>query len=468
MKRRLLSILLVFSLFVAMSAIVFAEGASSNAADDGMATIEEIYLGSDTSKMRILTIADTHYICGTDQKVNNPYLELSTNTYGVEVEKKLQAMIDGILAEDYVEEVDCVLILGDIAYNDKPFQYFTKQYAKSIGVTNYYNWTDQQWSDWHDYMMENFYKSEYDTMYWLKERYLNQLSEAGIPYYLTTGNHDPYTNEMWKETFGVPAYDKDGNLVQDAHIYFTYKEDGSIFSADYLLKFPEHDTAIAMLDLYNYEEVDAKTHRGGTSLIEYLRYDCLYYTPIEGDATREANFMQMVEASKDFQNFYTCAHHYGGPLWDKSNPSDVQYIANNGNKYGNLRMMLYGHDHTPDTAASTTENGTVRRVCITAWSAVGLAAGFYHKDTGEKVRMWMNIQRLPWGYTMFESTANETLYYRISIDMTYYHDPIEKAHVVNKIDKTAENDMHSTPYELPFTAEYKRGNAIVLYKKTEE
>lgn len=471
MKRKILSLILVFSLMLATSAIVFAEGMNANSAENGFggATVKEVYLDTDTSRMRMLIASDVHYSSGTKPEVNNPYITLK-DVYGIDREEKMQKFIDGILRENFIEEIDCVLILGDLGYNDKPFQYFTKQYRSQIGKTDYSTWTSDDWSGWHDYMMKNFYKSEYDTTYQFKVKYLDQLTAAGIPYYVTSGNHDPYTIEMWQKTFGQPAYDKDGNLVQDAHMYFTYNEDRKVFSCDYMLTFPKFDTAIAMLDTYAWQE-DSKTHKPVDRVIAYLKNDNLYYTPIKNDETRKANFLEMVEAAKDYQHFYIGAHYYDAPTYDGSSTADKSFLATEGNKYGNLRMMIYGHNHEGSLSTTTNENGTKIPISAAAhWSHQGFQSGFYNKDTGEKENMWYAVEPCPWGYISIENTVDEAIYYRIHIDATYKLDTAIKNHVINNIDKTgtASSDQFCVPYGLPFVVEYTRKNAMTLYTRTEE
>lgn len=469
MKRKILSLILVFSLMLATSAIVFAEGTNANSAENGFGgvTVETVHLEKDASKMRILAVSDVHYSSGTNPAVNNPYITLK-DVYGIDREEKMQKFVDGILRENFIEEVDCVIIAGDLGYNDKPFQYFTKQYRSQIGKTDYSTWTDDDWWYWHDYMMENFYASEYDTIYQLKVKYLDQLTEAGIPYYVTPGNHDPYTLEMWERTFGSPAYDASGSLVQDAHIYFTYNEDGSVFSTDYMLRFPEYDTAIAMLDTYAWEE-DPVTHRPVDRCIAYLKNDNLYYTPVENDETRKTNFLEMVEEAKDYQHFYIASHYYDAPTYDKASTADRNFLANNGNKYGNLRMMIYGHNHESSRSKVETENGTVQLSSAAHWSHQGYTGSQYNKDTGEKEKIWYPVSPCPWGYNCIESSTDKVTLYRIHIDVTYEVDEAIKNHVINNIDKTgtARLDQFCVPNGEPYSVEYIRKDFLTVFTRTE-
>jgi len=492
MKRRILSMLLVFALMLTMSAVIFAEGTDTGSeavieeVDDknpGGARIKEVRVKSDTSKMRFLIVSDLHYICGSVLAYNNPYL-INAHCYNIPSDEKVQEFVDSVLRENYMEEIDAVIFLGDIAYNDKPFQRETKNYRDALvendsTKSDYRNWTDEEWQGWHDHMMTNFYKSEHDTIWHLKDKFLDQLSDAGIPYYVTPGNHDPYTFEMWEQTFGNPVYDKNGNLVQDAHMFFTYNEDGSIFSTDYMLTFPEFDTAFAMLDSYAYEEEDPTCHKPVERVLRYFEEDTLIYTPIQTDERRTANFNEMVEAAKDYKHFYIGTHHFGGPTMEDpyTNPFwDTEWVAENGNKYGNLRWMPYGHDHTYVRGPVSTTNGSVPTTCLPSWSTVE-GGSWYDKDTGEKrpliAGLVLNVPgsgNNAWGYMSLESDDTGVSFQRIKVDMTYYHHQGFEDYLLQHIGShgyQGVDDWVSTPYEMPYTVEYKRDAKITLYTETE-
>ena len=485
--RKTLSMLLILALMLTMSAAIFAEGVTvedgetseigetTEIANYGGATVEEVHLGSDTNKMRLLLVGDTHYTCGENPLYNYPYIT-RRDSFGIDHEEKTQELIDGILAENYIDEVDAVLFLGDLANNDKPFQRYSKMYRDNVcGGKDFLEFTDAEWTGWYNYMMTEFYKSEYDCIYWFNERYLSQLSAAGIPYYVIPGNHDGYTTEMWKKTFGDECYDKDGNLVQDANMYFTYREDGSLFSSDYMLTFPEFDTAISMLDIYNYED-DPVTHKPVDRFINYIKGDCVLYTPVHDSGTREANFMGMVEMAKDYTYYYICGHHYNGQLDYPATQDCVEddWIAKTGNKYGNLRLLIYAHDHFPWEVYGTkyeTDNGIVPIICTSHWSTTE-SASYYDKDTGEKVPLFGSLRQQgaydqnSWGYNVIEQTASGGVYYKIFSDMTYEYQQSLKDYLERTgIWGYKSGDCTSTPYELPYTVEYRRTKPTTIYTK---
>ncbi len=461
--KKLLSLILTLSLLVGVITVVVAESAEGNDGFGGVDVTSQT-IESENGSMRLLAVGDTHYTCGTDPAVNRPYIEMK-DQYGVDHEYRAQSFINGILRENYIDPVDVVFILGDLGNNDKPFQTFTKRYRNELGKTDYATWTDDDWWYWHEYMMKNFYASEYDCIYQYKVRYLDQLTAAGIEYYVLAGNHDAYTFEMWERTFGNPAYDKDGNLVQESHIGFTYNEDGSICSTDYMLTFPEFDAAFAMLDTYAYEETDTENHVPHDRFKYYLTHDNVAYTPISTDERRAANFEAMVEAASGYKHFYICAHHFSGTnVLEDKNVSDNTYLATAGNKYGNLRLMMYGHDQVKsDSNYTTSDTGVkIRSTCVAQWSHSSTSKAYYDKNTGEKVALQYAVTQSPWGYTCVEHNAVEAKYYRIKVDMTYYCDELLRDYIQG-IHTNTVGLPFATPYEEEYTDDYGIYEEYMLY-----
>jgi 3',5'-cyclic AMP phosphodiesterase CpdA len=101
-----------------------------------------------------MIISDIHY------SPVNPEL----NQLGYTADQRIQMAVDSIMTEYNGRGLDAVLILGDLS---------TDNYTAGSVKTNY-----------------------------CKDAYEKFLKDLPVPVYVLPGNHDSYTNDMWKEMFG--------------------------------------------------------------------------------------------------------------------------------------------------------------------------------------------------------------------------------------------------------------------------
>ena len=412
--KRLLSLFLLFAILCGLYGCTESQSSGSESESESESESQNEVIETEDG-LRVFVVGDTHYTSGENNAYNNPYIKMK-NQHGITPEDKMQMFIDGVLAEHKKKPVDAVLILGDIGNNDKPFQYFYKQYTAGMyfdAATDSFKSGVNRWESWKDYMFDVFYQSEYDCIYQAKVRYFDQLTENGIPYYVTSGNHDAYTDDMWSDCFG-PVYDENGDLVEASHI-------GDAGQTEYVIEFPEKDAAFIMLDCYSYDEMlDASGDVAlGVRYGYFMKNDNVPYAALEKNEDRREWFESTVEELQYYKHLYIGGHSFDGTDVEYGGgASDWNYIATKGNEYGNLRILLYGHNQS--TAERWTEG--VLTPCVAHWS-VGIAGGRYtDPETGKTRKMVWSIYHSPWGYSVIESDAETCEYYRISVACRYEWD----------------------------------------------
>lgn len=412
--------------------------------------------------LRILTIGDVHYTAGTNNDYNNPYIRLS-GQHGYTADEKLQKLIDGILAENEKRHVDAVLIFGDIGNNDHSFMCFYKQYEAGLyfdAATETFVSGENRWNSFKDYMFEVFYKSAYDSLYAVKTRYLDRLTENGIAYYVVPGNHDAYTDEMWRDAFG-PKYDENGVLVSPSHI-------GDSGKTEYVITFPEKDVAIVMLDNFAYDEDIGDDGRPvlGPRYSYYMRNDNVAYTPFSVNEDRRSWFENAIETVKDYKHLYIGAHYFAGnDVVNGGYANDRSYVAKVGNKYGNLRLVMQGHDQiTNDYYVTDEASGEeILFSSVGQWCMSG-GKTYYETDSGETQTVIWSIAQSPWGFTCIENSKESVRYYRITLACHYEYDPLNAEYVLRHQPQWIGFDA-TTPRHLPYDVEYSISNEFVLYPK---
>lgn len=424
--------------------------------------------------LRILTIGDTHNTSGPtleeDPRAHaiNKYLGLVPNTMGYTNEERMQKFIDDILYENYLDPLDAVLVLGDLANTDQPFKWFWRNYLNTIKGT-----ADDKWDgDVNAYMMDEYYAGAYDAIYNVKTQYLDQLTAAGIPYYVIPGNHDAYTPEMWSECFGGAAYDKDGNFVQASHIGATKDEKG-LYPTNYVVKIK--DTAFVMLDTYS-----ALVDENDMPVAGFEKYistgDTINYTPIQKSVTksdgsvyttlasqyvdREAMYEALIDEANALgaKNLYVCAHIFSGYEDYKNQAattvSDVQYVADLGDKYGTLRGMLYGHNQVVSEQWVTT-NGGKKVVYHCVEHFVDTFATSYVYENGEKKAVSCSIAGAPWGFSCVEHNEEAGTIYRIFVEADYEYDA-DSGEYFKSTNQWPNAAYFITPFEETWHCEYAR------------
>lgn len=194
--------------------------------------------------LRILFATDLHYHThGADND------EISVNQYGYTGNERLAAFVSDVLSEHRRAPLDACIILGDMAGNN----YTIKPYALRGDLPA-------------------FYGSEDDMLYAVKTRYLDKIEAAGIPVYCLPGNHDAYPSELWKRLFG--------------------------YEREYLIEFPERDTAILMLDLYGFPlDNPFFTNNRETIAPRSSRSE------VEKDA-----LLKLLERAKGYKHLLACGH----------------------------------------------------------------------------------------------------------------------------------------------------------------
>ncbi len=414
--------------------------------------------------LRVFAVGDIHYTSGENEAYNNPAIAQEAQ-YAITPEDRMQRMIDGILAEHEKKPIDAVLILGDIGNNDHSFQYFYKHYSMGLyynAETDKFEDSVRRWDNWKDYMFNVFYQSEYDCIYQVKVRYLDQLTANGIPYYVTSGNHDAYTDDMWRDCFG-PKYDENGDLIEASHI-------GDAGQMEYVIEFPEKDAAFIMLDNFSYDEQldEAGDTALGIRYSYFMKNDNVPYAALEKNQDRKEWFEQAVEDLQYYKHLYVGGHYFDGDDVEYGGgASDWGYITSAGNKYGNLRLLMYAHQQS--TYESRT-NG-VLCACVAHWSVSMSSGSYINPETGEKRAVLWSILHSPWGYSVIESDAESCEFYRIDVAGHYEWD-IESGIYGNYLEMVSlkqnpglvagEFDV-LTPYKQPVDIPYRVYRAYTLY-----
>ncbi len=469
MKRfiRLLAFLLLFSMLCGLYGCTDNEGESESKSELESESESQTESNSEhelietEDGLRVFAVGDIHYTSGRTNAYNSPYINLEA-AHGYSSEERMQLFIDGILAEHEKKPVDAVLILGDIGNNDKPFQYFYTQYTVNCFYdpeTDAFESGENRWDSWKDYMFDVFYQSEYDCIYQVKTQFLDQLTANGIPYYVASGNHDAYTDDMWRDCFG-PKYDENGDLTEPSHI-------GDAGEMDYVIEFPEKDAALIILDSYSYDEQldEAGNVALGPRYSYYMSHDTVAYASLEKDPDRVAWFEGVIEELQSYRHIYVGSHYYdGNDVVNGGSFSDWEYVKTAGNKYGNLRLMMYGHNQC--TSEEWMDNVLVS--CVAHFS-ISLADGDYEDPrTRELRRMFYSIYHSPWGYSVIESDKEHCEYYRIKVACRYEWDEangyyLETAAMRQNPDLMGGDFDVLVPYKRSLDIEYGVWREYTLY-----
>ncbi len=121
-------------------------------------------------KNRIVLISDMHYTTqenSAELKALYPEAKASVaagNTLGHTQKEKIEHIMSDITSFTEKEDIDAILVLGDLSIDDYSYRNLPENYCKKF-----------------------------------KEDCMDQLP---FPYYVIPGNHDSYPNEIWKDIFG--------------------------------------------------------------------------------------------------------------------------------------------------------------------------------------------------------------------------------------------------------------------------
>lgn len=126
--------------------------------------------------LRIAVATDLH--CGSDcGGYYNGVWQSSADFTGMTYQERMQLFVDSVNKENRVKPIDMLLITGDISVN-----------GESTG----------------------------DVIIYLKEFINDYACQLDMPVFFVRGNHDPYTNEDWKEVVG---YDIEFSIETDDYYF---------------------------------------------------------------------------------------------------------------------------------------------------------------------------------------------------------------------------------------------------------
>ncbi len=182
-----------------------------------------------------------------------------TDNYGWDSERRSQRIVDELVRMKEAGELDLVFILGDAANNESNYD-------------NYMNLHVKYGSNPLGSSLADFWESPANYQYWLKEMFLDQLSDAGIPYFIANGNHD-YVYEpnrsgtdldytAWErmfhtaELFGHRTSENNGEYLRDLDTdeYINYEDSDSVH---YLVRVIRRNGAVKLVSSLSTEELQA-------------------------------------------------------------------------------------------------------------------------------------------------------------------------------------------------------------------
>ncbi len=198
--------------------------------------------------LRLFVVSDIHY-----HHKDHDNDEEKTNQYGYTASERMQMIIDDILAEHAKCPLDGVVILGDLGGNN----YTIKPYVSADKT----------------YVDSSYFASEGDDIYHLDDIYFSQLRRRGIEIYPLVGNHDVYPDEYWEAVLG--------------------------HKKDYIVEFPEYDTALLFVDIYGFD-------------LSYPFFNGQGETVSAARATRSAENLATLDEifakAKNYGHVILCAH----------------------------------------------------------------------------------------------------------------------------------------------------------------
>lgn len=206
-------------------------------------TIRESDLGG-----RVLVVSDMHYFH-------------KNNDLGYTMDERIQLLVDYIMEEYNGRGLDAVLILGDLSTDN-----YTLSYDRDPGG---FKDTDNDGYIDHDNEGNTFYMMQFI------KRYMEKLP---VPVFALPGNHDSFTNEIWRETFG---YDRQYSFTVGSTAFLmldTFNGDGhNTAGADYT----GVDTAWVNAELAKYQ--------ADNSITDVIVSSHYFQSPAELRAISEAN-----------------------------------------------------------------------------------------------------------------------------------------------------------------------------------
>ncbi len=364
-------------------------------------------------EFRAYLLTDTHYT-GTNEtllvynydtglyqtpkngtKSYNGYTNEYDN-YGWTSDEKLQRVMDDILMRYKTGEIDMVFILGDAAMNDGNYANYASDHTRyqNGSITYLQNgkpvppgtvipenvpYKATPLPHYGKSILE-FWDAQLNVSHVLREKFLSQLSAAGVPYYLANGNHDyqyyynedktaldytPWENMYhYQELFGhknekgeyydatsvdflIRVIRRDGEFKvlsalsesELASFRERNKNDGNCYdfyvSEDSLTGSDEHITAFMMMNPQQIESYKKYMELCVTyDLVTGVKDN--YGQTVRPDYYLKDIIMEMGEAGRDFSNVWLLAHYH----------LDTVGLNQLTSTYKNIRGFFSGDVHT--------------------------------------------------------------------------------------------------------------------------
>ncbi len=246
------------------------------------------------SGLRVLIVTDTHYT-GTNLnqqiysktegyipkkaslKLYNNYT-FEYDEHGQSADEKLQRFVDDVIRLYKAGKIDMVMHLGDLAMNDGC-------YAKFQPENTRYKADELKGNAHYGSSLEEFWENPLNVTYVAKKLFFDQLSAAGIPYFVANGNHD-YLMDFsldrddldfteWErmfhyaELFGHPTDEENGKYLRDAYDDYICYEDSD--SVNYLVRVIRRNGEIKVLSTLDEEDLKAfrETYAGDGNCYDF-------------------------------------------------------------------------------------------------------------------------------------------------------------------------------------------------------
>ena len=287
------------------------------------------------NKLNVIFLSDLHY-AGTNADIDlyhstkgiinqNDAIKYyasdyaQTDNYGWDSERRFQRVVDELVRLKKAGKLDLVFILGDAANNESNYDNYAPHHKN-------YNGNPLGAS------LDDFWESPANYQYWAKKMFFDQLSAAGIPYFIANGNHDyvyepnasntdlDYTE--WErlfhtaELFGHRTDEDNGEYLRDLETdeYINYSDSDSVH---YLVRVIRRNGEVKILSALSSEELlafKAKYAGDGNYYDCYVSEDTL----TESD-TLLASFMMVNGFQWEDYKFYCEKHVYKDPVTGQMN-----------------------------------------------------------------------------------------------------------------------------------------------------
>ena len=337
---------------VAAMSLIVAETEGGTTAAEGTTGFTYRFVGD----LRLLFVSDLHYNQHGSSGKNN-------NLHGLDADARAQHLVDSILREATYGKIDGVFFLGDLCSAEDHYMYFDPNH-KNHGVGN----TGKDLDGDGDVDTDDYYRSGVNVILILQEKYLSQLEKAGVAVYCVPGNHDTIQNHDWDKIFG-------------------YKQKYGYTETEYIVKYPEHKTAVIMLNMFDEEK--------GSMTQYYAGKQTLGYTP----ANQELLFSFLDELKREgYETVYIAGHLF--------QPGNDPALTNAAAKYGDIiKAFIYGDVHND----AISWIGGIPSFCDGHYSSTLIE---YVGEMGER---YFDNQRLPLSFVIVEDRGGA-----VAID--YYKD----------------------------------------------